>query len=108
MTRNASSPLHGRWQTSIRMRLAEAAKAAKSAGADYFATTLTLSPHTDAVFINACGEELAAEYGVAWLPTDFKKKEGYKRSIELSTAYGLYRQNFCGCPFSRRDKEGSV
>ncbi|MBR2087114.1 MAG: epoxyqueuosine reductase QueH, partial [Oscillospiraceae bacterium] len=43
-----------------------------------------------------------------WLPTDFKKKEGYKRSIELSAAYGLYRQNFCGCPFSRHDKEGSV
>ena len=105
----ADEPERGaRCRKCIRMRLAEAAKAAKTAGADYFATTLTLSPHKDAVFINTCGEELAAEYGVAWLPTDFKKKEGYKRSIELSAAYGLYRQNFCGCPFSRRDKEGSV
>ena len=105
----ADEPERGaRCQKCIRMRLTEAAKTAKAVGADYFATTLTLSPHKDAIFINTCGEEIAAEYGIAWLPTDFKKKEGYKRSIQLSAEYGLYRQNFCGCPFSRRDKEGSV
>lgn len=99
----ADEPERGtRCQMCIRLRLEEAAKAARRTGADFFATTLTLSPHKDAVFINACGEELAAKYGVAWLPTDFKKKEGYKRSIELSKRYDLYRQNFCGCPFSRR------
>ena len=102
----ANEPERGaRCRNCIRLRLEEAAKAAKSVGADYFATTLTLSPHKDAVFINECGEAVAAEYGVAWLPTDFKKLEGYKRSIQLSAEYGLYRQNFCGCPFSRRDTQ---
>ena len=105
----ADEPERGaRCRKCIRMRLEEAAKAAKEAGADFFATTLTLSPHKDAVFINECGEAVAAEYGIAWLPTDFKKKEGYKRSIQLSAEYGLYRQDFCGCPFSRRDKEGDA
>lgn len=99
----ADEPERGsRCQMCIRLRLEETAKTAKRIGADYFATTLTLSPHKDCVFINECGEELAAKYGIAWLPTDFKKKEGYKRSIELSKEYDLYRQNFCGCPFSRR------
>jgi hypothetical protein len=105
----ADEPERGaRCRKCIRMRLEEAAKAAKAAGADFFATTLTLSPHKDAVFINECGEAVAAEYSIAWLPTDFKKKEGYKRSIQLSAEYGLYRQDFCGCPFSRRDKEGDA
>ncbi len=100
----ADEPERGaRCRKCIRLRLEEAAKAALAVGADYFATTLTLSPHKDAPFINECGEELAAIYGIPWLPTDFKKREGYKRSIELSAEYGLYRQNFCGCPFSRRD-----
>lgn len=87
----------------IRLRLEEAAKAAKAAGADYFATTLTLSPHKDAPYINEAGEAVAAETGIAYLPSDFKKLDGYKRSIELSAIYHLYRQNFCGCPFSRRE-----
>ncbi|MBR3631263.1 MAG: epoxyqueuosine reductase QueH [Oscillospiraceae bacterium] len=91
----------------IRLRLTEAALAAKEIGADYFATTLTLSPHKDAPFINEAGSAIAAQTGVAYLPSDFKKQEGYKRSIELSKQYGLYRQNYCGCPFSKRgeDKE---
>ena len=89
----------------IRLRLTEAALAAKEIGADYFATTLTLSPHKDAPFINEAGFEIAAQTGIAYLPSDFKKQEGYKRSIELSRQYGLYRQNYCGCPFSKRDIE---
>ena len=89
----------------FRLRLGETAKVAKENGFELFCTTLSISPHKDAVFINECGEEVAAAYGVAWLPTDFKKQEGYKRSIQLSAEYGLYRQNFCGCPFSRRDQE---
>ncbi len=100
----ADEPERGaRCQKCIRLRLEEAAKIAHSIGADYFATTLTLSPHKDAVFINTCGEEIAESFGMPYLPTDFKKRDGYKRSIELSAEYCLYRQNFCGCPFSKRD-----
>ncbi len=103
----ADEPERGaRCQKCIRLRLTQAALAARTQGADYFATTLTLSPHKDAVFINACGEETAQQFGIRYLPTDFKKKDGYKRSIELSAQYALYRQNFCGCPFSRREEVG--
>ena len=73
---------------------------------DYFATTLTVSPHKNAPKLNEIGGELAAEMGLAWLPSDFKKREGCKRSIELSAKYGLYRQDFCGCEFSRAVKHG--
>ncbi|HAJ96245.1 MAG TPA: hypothetical protein DCO72_00685, partial [Ruminococcus sp.] len=86
----------------IHLRLEEAVKTAKSANVDYFATTLTLSPHKDVEFINQDGFALAEKYDLPWLPSDFKKKEGYKRSIVLSGEYCLYRQNFCGCPFSRK------
>ena len=72
---------------------------------DYVCTTLTISPHKDAVFINTKGTELAQQYGIAWLPTDFKKKGGYQRSIVLSREYDLYRQNFCGCVYSRLEAE---
>jgi len=97
----ADEPERGeRCKKCIRMRLEAAARAAREIGADYFATTLTVSPHKDAVFINECGFAVAEAYGIAWLPSDFKKKEGYKRSIQLSHEYDLYRQNFCGCPFS--------
>ncbi len=68
---------------------------------DFFATTLTVSPHKNAEKLNELGFGLAEKYGIRWLPSDFKKREGYKRSIELSRIYGLYRQNFCGCEFSR-------
>ena len=70
-------------------------------GFDYFGTTLTVSPHKDAQRLNAIGAELAQQYGVRWLPSDFKKREGYKRSIELSKQYGLYRQEYCGCLYSK-------
>lgn len=91
-----------RCEQCFRLRLAETAKRAKEAGADYFATTLTISPLKNASLINQIGEELAAEYGISWLPSDFKKKNGYKRSTELSATYGLYRQDYCGCVFSVR------
>lgn len=68
---------------------------------DYFCTTLTLSPLKSAEILNRIGEETAAKYGVRFLPSDFKKKGGYQRSILLSKEYNLYRQNFCGCEFSR-------
>lgn len=74
---------------------------------DYFATTLTVSPHKNAAKLNEIGDELARQYGVRWLESDFKKREGYKRSIELSREYGLYRQDFCGCEFSRQYKYGN-
>ncbi|MBQ8551508.1 MAG: epoxyqueuosine reductase QueH [Clostridia bacterium] len=74
---------------------------------DYFATTLTVSPHKNAAKLNELGAELADEYGVKYLPSDFKKREGYKRSIELSREYSLYRQDFCGCEFSRDYKYGN-
>lgn len=86
------------------LRLRETAKRAAQAGYDYFATTLTVSPLKNAVKLNEIGETLSREYGIAWLPSDFKKKEGYKRSIELSEQYGLYRQNYCGCVFSQNRK----
>ena len=70
-------------------------------GFDYFTTTLTISPLKDAQRLNAIGLRMAEEYGVTWLPSDFKKKDGYKRSIELSRDFGLYRQNYCGCVFSQ-------
>lgn len=84
------------------LRLRETAVRGAAAGFDYFATTLTISPLKNAQKINEIGQALSAEYAIAWLPSDFKKKEGYKRSIELSAQYGLYRQNYCGCTYSRR------
>lgn len=86
-------------------RLGYTAQKAKEGGYDYFATTLTVSPLKNAEVINAVGERMAAQYGARYLPSDFKKKEGYKRSIELSKQYSLYRQNYCGCEFSRREAE---
>ena len=85
------------------LRMREAAAAAREGGYDYFTTTLSISPLKNAGKINEIGEELEKEYGVKHLPSDFKKKEGYKQSIELSRKYDLYRQDYCGCVFSRRD-----
>lgn len=90
------------------LRLREAAKLAAQGGFDYFTTTLSISPHKNADKLNEIGNRLAAEYGVSYLPSDFKKKNGYKRSIELSKKYGLYRQDYCGCEFSRRDTAGEA
>lgn len=84
------------------LRLEETARRAKEGGYPWFGTTLTVSPHKDAARINAIGQDLAAEYGLHWLPSDFKKRDGYKRSIQLSVKYGLYRQDYCGCLWSRR------
>lgn len=83
------------------MRLRETAKRAREAGSDYFTTTLTISPLKNAGKLNEIGEQLSKEYGVPWLPSDFKKRDGYKRSIELSALYGLYRQDYCGCVYSK-------
>ena len=88
-----------------RLRLEAAAKMAAESGFDYFATTLTISPLKNAGKLNEIGEELSQIYKVEHLPSDFKKKNGYRRSVELSAEYGLYRQNYCGCVFSKREQE---
>lgn len=85
-----------------RLRLESAAKLAKDMGFDYFTTTLTISPLKRADKLNEIGEELGEIYAVKHLSSDFKKKNGYKRSTELSREYGLYRQDYCGCVFSKR------
>ncbi len=87
------------------LRLRETARLAKEAGADYFTTTLTISPLKNAEKINEIGQQLSKELEIPFLPSDFKKKDGYKRSIELSRLYGLYRQNYCGCVFSQVERE---
>lgn len=84
----------------FRLRLGRCAQIAKERSFDVFATTLSVSPHKNAALLNSIGEELSGKYGVAYLPSDFKKREGYKRSIELSKKYGIYRQEYCGCEFS--------
>ena len=89
-------------------RLRYTAELCKQGGYDYFATTLTISPLKNAELLNQIGEKLAQEYGVNYLCSDFKKKEGYKRSIELSKQYDLYRQNYCGCIFSREKAPANV
>ena len=88
-----------------RLRLEAAAKMAAEGSFDYFATTLTISPLKNAGKLNEIGEELSQIYKVEHLPSDFKKKNGYRRSVELSAEYGLYRQNYCGCVFSKREQE---
>lgn len=82
------------------LRLAKTAEVAKERGYDYFGTTLTVSPHKNASLINAIGEEISKTADVAWLPSDFKKKNGYKISIELAKKFELYRQEYCGCFYS--------
>ncbi len=85
-----------------RLRMEQAARYAAAHGFDWFTTTLSISPVKDPVRINQIGQELAQKYGVAHLPSEFRKKNGYKRSLELSAEYGLYRQDYCGCVFSVR------
>ena len=92
-----------RCEKCFRLRLESSARYAKERGFDYFTTTLTISPLKNAQLLNSIGSELAEKYGVPWLYSDFKKREGYKRSIILSKEYDLYRQNYCGCVFSKRD-----
>mgnify|MGYP001528842686 CR=1 FL=1 len=90
------------------LRLREAAETAKSLGMDYFTTTLSISPLKNAEKLNEIGDALAEEYGVAYLNSDFKKKNGYKRSVELSEQYGMYRQYYCGCVFSKRERDTQI
>lgn len=85
----------------FKLRLEASAQKAKELGSDYFTTTLTISPLKNAGLLNNIGAQYAEKYGVNWLYSDFKKKEGYKRSIALSREYSLYRQNYCGCIFSK-------
>ncbi|MDD7770137.1 epoxyqueuosine reductase QueH [Suipraeoptans intestinalis] len=89
------------------LRLREAVDMARKGGFDFVTTTLTVSPMKSAEKLNAIGKKLAEEYGVQYLPSDFKKKNGYKRSIELSKQYHLYRQDYCGCRFSVRTKSAN-
>ena len=85
------------------LRLKKTAEKAKERGFDAFMTTLTVSPLKNTDLINKIGYEIEKETGIKYLPSDFKKKDGYKRSIELSNEHGLYRQNYCGCKFSKRE-----
>lgn len=87
------------------LRLRDAARAAKEGGYDYFCTSLSVSPYKNAAKLNAIGNRLAVEYDVKYLTSDFKKKNGYLRSIQLSREYHLYRQPYCGCRFSREARE---
>jgi predicted adenine nucleotide alpha hydrolase (AANH) superfamily ATPase len=87
------------------LRIREAAEYARQGAYDYFTTTLTISPLKNAQKLNEIGFRVAEETGTVWLPSDFKKKGGFLRSTELSAEYGLYRQNYCGCVFSKRDAE---
>jgi len=89
----------------FRLRLEETAKIAAAQDFDFFCTTLTLSRHKDAVRINALGEEIAQKTGARWLPSDFKKRDGENRSIELCERYNVYRQLYCGCEYSLKKRE---
>ncbi|MBU4487313.1 MAG: epoxyqueuosine reductase QueH [Candidatus Delongbacteria bacterium] len=86
------------------LRLSKTAEKAKELEYDYFTTTLTISPHKNSEKINEIGKKLSDIYGVKFLYSDFKKKNGFKRSLELSEEYGLYRQNYCGCEYSMNDR----
>ena len=87
------------------LRLEESALAAKDGGFDYFTTTLSISPHKNVELLTKLGEEMSKKYGVKYLYSDFKKKGGYLRSCKLSEEYGLYRQNWCGCVYSKLEAE---
>lgn len=89
----------------FRLRLEYTARQAAKLHFDYFTTTLSISPLKNARLLNQLGEELGEKYGVRHLPSDFKKKDGYKRSVELSKEYGLYRQDYCGCGFSKAQRQ---
>lgn len=94
-----------RCEVCFRLRLTEAAKIAAEGGFDYFTTTLSISPLKNAELLNSLGREISDEYGVPYLYSDFKKKNGYRRSVELSAQYKLYRQDYCGCVYSKQQRE---
>ena len=97
-----------RCERCFRLRLGQAVRLAAERGSDFVTTTLTISPLKDAQLLNAIGMELSGARGVNWLPSDFKKKNGYRRSCELSREYDLYRQDYCGCVFSRIARDERV
>ncbi len=90
------------------MRLRETCEYAKANGFDFFTTTLSISPMKNAKWLNEIGEKLETEYGVSYLYSDFKKKNGYKRSTEISNEYGMYRQYYCGCEFSKKQRDAEI
>ena len=87
------------------LRLSKTAEIAKKENFDYFTTTLSISPHKDSQILNKLGASIGEKYGVSYLFSDFKKKNGYKRSVELSNMFNMYRQDYCGCEFSKREME---
>ena len=97
-----------RCEKCFRLRLEYAAKLAEEKGFDFFTTTLSISPLKNAPLLNSIGTELAEIYHVPYLVSDFKKKNGYKRSVELSAEYELYRQNYCGCVYSEADRRENM
>lgn len=97
-----------RCEKCFKLRLEEAAQMAKNLKCDYFTTTLTISPMKNSALLNEIGENLEKEYRVKHLPSDFKKGEGYKRSIVLSKKHSLYRQNYCGCVFSKAEAKNRL
>lgn len=94
-----------RYHKCYELRLRRTAQVAKEKGFDFFTTTLTISPMKDSAVLNEIGQKVALEEGANWLVSDFKKKEGYKRSTELSKEYCMYRQDYCGCVYSYRDRQ---
>ena len=95
-----------RCELCFRERLRKAAREAREGGYDAFAAVLTVSPHKDASLINRLGEEAGQEFGVEYLPTDLKKMDGFKRSVQVSKELGIYRQDYCGCEYSKRKESG--
>lgn len=91
-----------RCEICFRLRLEEAANKAKELGCDYYATTLSISPHKNAALLEEISADISQRLGIPHLPSDFKKRGGYQRSLELSKEYNLYRQDYCGCAYSRR------
>ena len=87
------------------LRLEQSAGYAKEQGFDWFCSTLSVSPHKNAAWLNELGQALATQYGLSWLPNDFKKKNGFLRSLQLSEEYGLYRQSWCGCRYSWQERK---
>lgn len=96
----------GRCRTCFALRLGRTARAAAEGGYGWFCSTLSVSPHKNAALLNEIGAALERQYGVRWLRNDFKKQDGYLRSVRLAERYGLYRQNYCGCGFSQRPAPG--
>ena len=94
-----------RCEACFRLRLRYTAQEAARLRFDYYTTTLSISPMKNAPLLNQLGEEIGREFGVAHLPSDFKKKDGYKRSVQLSKEYDLYRQDYCGCAFSKAQRQ---